>query len=172
MAPISLSVMQLNPLAWKIICDKRKWRRIRPQGLRERLAGGTECPRGWLRSTQNLVTEGRVEAGESQMPGWLYPALPARGVTCRAQAGGGSPGTRWGWVEVSPQQVKGSSDVGQEVSQGSRMDGHPQGMNLDHGQKQVKSGSSWAKQCSQVRPSSTPRLRPKGRGQRSCLKGF
>lgn len=147
MAPISLSVMQLNPLAWKIICDKRNRRRIRPQGIRERLAGGTECPRGlsllgWLRSTQSPATEGRVEAGESQMPGWLYPALPAQGVTRRAQAPGESPVTRQRWVEVLPQQVKGSSDFGQEVSRGSRMDGHTQGMNLDHGQKLVKSGSS------------------------------
>lgn len=98
---------------------------------------------------------------------WPYPAAPAPGVTCRAQAVGGGPGTRRGWVEVGPQQAKCSSDLGQGVSQGSRMDGRPQGVNLDHGQKHGKPGSGWAKQCSQARPRrSTPRLEAKGQGSK------
>lgn len=33
MAPISLSVMQLNPLAWKIICKKKKLKKQKEQGM-------------------------------------------------------------------------------------------------------------------------------------------
>lgn len=100
MAPISLSVMQLNPLAWKIIGDKLKRGRIRPRGIRERLAGGTECPGASPHPPG--VAQAHAEPGDGgEGGGWgkLDAGLALPSITC---AGGSLQGAGSGWEPRDP----------------------------------------------------------------------
>ena len=97
MAPISLSVMQLNPLAWKIICDKLKQQKIRgirqASDTRDRVSSGAFPLEGWLWQVQDAAGKG-VGWGrgwEGQMPGWRpgRAGLPVGGEEGGPQGPGG-----------------------------------------------------------------------------------